>query len=95
MLLFLIVHAVAVAQRFMPDVVSSASLDQLRGSEDYVVIVLAILGEMNTANSFKLMPPEQRPTDCTANCMLHYELDEGDNQLWDVMDQNGTFSPCS
>jgi choline dehydrogenase-like flavoprotein len=85
-------HPVANAQtaaRYMPDVVATASPQQLLTSEDYVVFVCAVLGEIdyrNSENWFRL----QGGGDPTTNCMLQVKESEADLSVWNTMDE-GTF----
>ncbi|KAM0418762.1 hypothetical protein ACHAPT_012272 [Fusarium lateritium] len=73
------------AARECPDYAAAATLDQLRGSEDYVVFVCATLGEFddkNTDNHVTL----NKGTDTSCNVTLQYTLNDKDRALWDVMD---------
>lgn len=77
------------ALRHMPDVVATASLEQLEQSKDYVVFVCAVLGEIdhrNPANQFRRMEGE----DLTVNCMLNVRENENDLAVWETMD-DATF----
>lgn len=77
------------AARHMPDVVATASPEQLRTSEDYVVFVCAVLGELDYDNKdtwFRRMEGE----DPTTNVMLQVTANEDDLAVWDTMDE-GTF----
>ncbi|WP_437708139.1 GMC oxidoreductase [Sorangium sp. So ce448] len=77
------------AARHMPDVVATASPEQLRTSEDYVVFVCAVLGELdhrNQANWFKRADGD----DPTTNVILQVLENENDASVWDTMDK-GTF----
>jgi len=80
-------HA-SLALRYMPDVVATASFEQLQSSREHVVFVFAVLGELdikNQENRFSLN--EQPGNDKTANCVLHYSLTGDDEKLWDSMDK--------
>ncbi len=74
------------AARNMPDVVATASMAQLQGSEDYLVFVCAVLGEMdfrNTANYVQLNGQK----DATTNINLQAIASPTDLQTWDTMDE--------
>ncbi|KAG1761979.1 hypothetical protein EDD22DRAFT_823821 [Suillus occidentalis] len=77
------------AARFCPDFAGTASEEQLRGSEDYVVFVCATLGELseNNSNSFFRLSNQPLSGDPTSNCILQVMLDEKDYELWDQMDE--------
>ncbi|KAF4339709.1 FAD NAD(P)-binding domain protein [Fusarium beomiforme] len=73
------------AARECPDYAAAATLDQLTGSEDYVVFVCSALGEIgekNTKNHVTL----NKGTDPTCNVTLQYTLTKEDYNCWDVMD---------
>ena len=77
------------AARYMPDVVATASATQLATSEDYLVFVCAVLGEIdekNPDNFFRL----QGGGDPTTNVLLQVLASDNDNMTWDTMDE-GTF----
>lgn len=77
------------AARHMPDVVSTATPEQLRESKDYVVFVCAVLGEIsnkNRNNWFRL----NNTGDVTANATLQVVESEADSLTWETMDE-GTF----
>jgi choline dehydrogenase-like flavoprotein len=77
------------AARYMPDVVATASMQQLMTSKDYVVFVCAILGEMdfqNPDNYFCL----NGGTDPTTNVTLQAVANKTDLETWNTMD-DGTF----
>ncbi|TKD58963.1 GMC oxidoreductase [Flavobacterium sp. ASW18X] len=79
-----------VALRNMPDVVATASEEQLMSSKDHVVFVCAVLGELdykNSKNSFL----KNRGTDPTTNVTLNLNLNKNDNKVWDAMDK-ATFN---
>ena len=77
------------SERYAPDVVATASLAQLRSSEDYLVFVCAVLGELDEGN------PENHlrlsgGTDPTCNVTLQVLANATDDDTWDTMDE-GTF----
>ena len=74
------------ALRNMPDVVASATEEQLLTSKDHVVFVCAVLGEIdfrNPKNTFL----KNADTDSTVNSTLNIELNKNDGLVWDAMDQ--------
>nr|WP_294934764.1 GMC oxidoreductase [uncultured Flavobacterium sp.] len=77
------------AARYMPDVVATASMAQLTSSEDYLVFVCAVLGEMDFRNSENYLRLNGQ-SDPTTNVMLQAVAGEIDLQTWDTMDE-GTF----
>ncbi|KZT09449.1 FAD/NAD(P)-binding domain-containing protein [Laetiporus sulphureus 93-53] len=76
------------AARFCPDYAASATEEQLRGSEEYVIFVCATLGELSedNAQNFFRIPNQTLTDDPTANCVLQVLLSEKDERLWDAMD---------
>ncbi|HEU0077632.1 MAG TPA: GMC oxidoreductase, partial [Longimicrobiaceae bacterium] len=85
-------HPLANAQtaaRYMPDVVATASPEQLLTSEDYVVFVCAVLGEIDYRNPENWLRRMQG-SDPTTNVMLQVKESEADLSVWDTMDE-GTF----
>ena len=73
------------ALRYMPDVVATASPEQLRGSEDYLVFVCAVLGELdwdNPDNWFR----KNDGDDPTTNMTLQILPNSTDADTWDTMD---------
>ncbi|KAJ7548529.1 hypothetical protein O6H91_07G015200 [Diphasiastrum complanatum] len=79
----------AIAARNMPDVVATASMEQLLTSKDHVVFVCAILGELDENNSDTWLRKDNG-TDPTTNVMLQVTENGTDVQLWDTMDE-GAF----
>jgi choline dehydrogenase-like flavoprotein len=69
-----------------PDAAAAPSMQQLLGSEDYVVFVCATLGEVSEKNSNNWIRRngEQDPT---TNISLQLSPGEADMRLWDVLDQ--------
>ncbi|WP_426300278.1 GMC oxidoreductase [Arthrobacter sp. R-11] len=77
------------SERYAPDVVATASMAQLLSSEDYLVFVCAVLGELDESN------PENHlrlsgGMDTTANVTLQVLANATDDDTWDTMDE-GTF----
>ena len=79
----------ATAARYMPDVVATASMEQLLTSEDEAVFVCAVLGEMDYRNPESWMR-RKRGSNPTTNVTLQALANEADLSVWDVMDE-GTF----
>jgi hypothetical protein len=82
----------SIALRYMPDVVSTASIDQLAGSEEYIVFVYALLGELdadNPQNHLLYNGPNEGGADKSANCLLNYSLNENDLKCWALMETAG------
>jgi choline dehydrogenase-like flavoprotein len=77
------------AARHMPDVVATASPEQLRTSEDYVVFVCAVLGELDYRNKENWLR-RMEGDDPTTNVMLQVMENDDDLRTWDTMDE-GTF----
>lgn len=73
----------------MPDVVATASMAQLTSSEDYIVFVCAVLGEMDFRNPDNFLR-SNGGSDATTNVTLQALASEIDLQTWDTMDE-GTF----
>lgn len=79
------------AARHMPDVVATASPEQLRTSEDYVVFVCAVLGELDYKNKESWFRRyDDGVNDPTTNVMLQVTANADDMAVWDTMDE-GTF----
>jgi choline dehydrogenase-like flavoprotein len=79
----------ALAARHMPDVVATASMEQLITSEKYIVYVCAVLGEMDNQNKNNWVQPNGTH-DPTTNVTLQATEDESDASVWNTMDE-GTF----
>jgi len=77
------------AARYMPDVVATASPEQLRTSEDYVVFVCAVLGELDYRNEENWLR-KMEGSDPTTNVLLQVLENENDRSVWSTMDE-GTF----
>ncbi|MGH8806938.1 MAG: GMC oxidoreductase, partial [Noviherbaspirillum sp.] len=77
------------AARYMPDVVATASMAQLKSSEDYVVFVCAVLGEMDFRNQDNHLR-RNGEADPTTNVTLQALANATDRATWDTMDE-GTF----
>ena len=78
------------ALRYMPDVVATASMAQLKSSEGYVVFVCAVLGELDYRNPNNWFRRNQQDQDPTTNSLLQVVENQSDQQTWDAMDE-GTF----
>ncbi|WP_281231811.1 GMC oxidoreductase [Flavobacterium gelatinilyticum] len=77
------------AARYMPDVVATASMAQLKDSKDYLVFVCAVLGEMDFINPENFLRLNGQ-SDPTTNVTLQAIASKKDLQTWDTMDE-GTF----
>lgn len=75
------------AARECPDYAAAATVDQLLGSEEYVVFVCATLGEFSEHNEKNWLRLDPGNKDITTNVKLQYTLAGHDTQLWDVMDE--------
>lgn len=74
------------AARNMPDVVATASMAQLLSSEEHIVFVCAVLGQIdshNPENHFRL----NEDSDPTTNVTLQVLASENDRATWDTMDE--------
>jgi hypothetical protein len=77
------------ALRNMPDVVATASMDQLLSSEEHIVFVCAVLGELdwnNPENWFK----GNSEGDLSVNSTLQIVTNDNDKATWNAMD-SATF----
>lgn len=79
----------AKAARYMPDVVATASKEQLSTSQDYVVFVCAVLGELSEDNP-KSWLRKTNGRDRTTNVLLQALVNEDDKGLYETMEE-GTF----
>ncbi|MDC3953290.1 GMC oxidoreductase [Polyangium jinanense] len=77
------------AARYMPDVVATASPEQLATSKDHLVFVCAVLGEIDHDNPENFFRPNGG-SDPTTNVTLQVLASDKDRQTWDTMDE-GTF----
>ena len=77
----------AKALRYMPDVVATASMAQLRTSKDYVVFVCAVLGELDSENEdnwFRANPQDPNPL---TDSLLQIVENDDDADTWASMDK--------
>jgi choline dehydrogenase-like flavoprotein len=74
------------AARYMPDVVATASPEQLADSKDYLVFVCAVLGEMDYSNGQNWFHPNS-DADPTCNSTLQVIANHNDNQVWTAMEE--------
>lgn len=79
----------SLAARYMPDVVATASPAQLADSDDYLVFVCAVLGELDFRNPENYFSPNGGD-DPTTNVTLQVLANDTDRATWDTMDE-GTF----
>ncbi len=78
-----------IALKNMPDIVATASIEQLTSSKEHIVFVCACIGEMdynNPKNTFL----KNNSDDISTNSILNVEANENDYKVWDSMDK-GTF----
>eukprot|EP01125_Pyxidicula_operculata_P010770 TRINITY_DN3545_c0_g1_i1.p1 TRINITY_DN3545_c0_g1~~TRINITY_DN3545_c0_g1_i1.p1 ORF type:complete len:652 (-),score=165.44 TRINITY_DN3545_c0_g1_i1:23-1783(-) len=89
------------AHKYMPDVVATATPEQLADSQDYAVFVFAILGEMEIGGKNGLVKNHQT-NDPTCNVTLRWDLTKFDLKTWDAMEDisrqlivklSGDFTP--
>ncbi|THG95684.1 hypothetical protein EW026_g6015 [Hermanssonia centrifuga] len=74
------------AGRECPDYAAAATAEQLEGSEDYIVLVCASLGELDEENRDSWLRRNPQDPDLTTNVKLQITLSEKDHSLWDIMD---------
>jgi len=79
-----------IALRYMPDVVATASMAQLKSSRGYVVFVCAVLGELDYRNDRNWFKAERAGGDPTTASLLQVVENDSDEETWDSMDE-GTF----
>ncbi|MDI1430726.1 GMC oxidoreductase [Polyangium sorediatum] len=77
------------AARYMPDVVATASQAQLATSQDHLVFVCAVLGEIDGNNPQNFFRPNGE-SDPTTNVTLQVLANDTDRETWNTMDE-GTF----
>ena len=78
------------ALRYMPDVLSTASIEQLRSSEGYVIFVCTVVGELDFNNSETWFRENKDDRDPTTNSVLQVVQNMADSETWDAMD-DATF----
>ncbi|MCG7497467.1 GMC oxidoreductase [Vibrio sp. Of7-15] len=76
------------ALRYMPDVVATASMEQLQSSPDHVVFVCAVLGELDYKNDNNWFKKNSADDDVTTNSLLQITTNELDLDTWETMDQS-------
>lgn len=74
------------AARHMPDVVATASIEQLRTSKEYIVFVCAVLGELDENNPQNWFRKDDQNSDPTTNALLQVIMNDNDRHLHDHMD---------
>lgn len=74
------------AARHMPDVVATASPEQLSTSKDYVVFVCAVLGEMGEQNPNTWLK-KTGGTNPTTNVLLQAQVSREDIKLYGTMEE--------
>lgn len=80
-----------IALRYMPDVVSTASMAQLQSSEGYVVFICAVLGELDFRNPQNFFLHNPQDQDLTSNSLLQVTQNAADFSTWQAMD-DATFA---
>lgn len=74
------------AARYMPDVVATASPAQLESSQDHLVFVCAVLGEIDFRNPDNHLRRNGQ-SDPTSNVTLQVVASDTDRETWDTMDE--------
>ena len=74
------------ALRYMPDVVATASREQLMTSKDHIVFVCAVLGELDFRNDENWFKNNRQDDDLTTNSLLQVLDNEEDRKTWSAMD---------
>ena len=74
------------ALRYMPDVISTASMAQLETSKKYVIFVCSVLGELDFRNDKNWFRHNAQDTDLSTNSILQVVENKTDHETWDVMD---------
>ncbi|KAH8797986.1 hypothetical protein DL96DRAFT_1688222 [Flagelloscypha sp. PMI_526] len=75
------------AGRLCPDYAAAASAEQLQGSEKYIVLVCATLGELSEKNTESWVKYNPKNPDVTTNVRLQINVNADDQNLWKVMDK--------
>lgn len=70
----------------MPDVVATASMAQLLSSEEHVVFVCAVLGELDFDNEDTWFHANPADDDPTTNSLLRVRTNARDAETWNTMD---------
>lgn len=82
----------SILMRYMPDVVATASPEQLATSTDCVVLVCAVLGELDVSNADSGFTYNRSDDDITTNSLLRiYSKSKADVDTWSTMDK-ATFA---
>jgi len=76
-----------IALRYMPDVVATASMEQLKTSKDHVVFVCAVLGELDSRNDKNWFLNNPQDNNSTTNSLLQVIENLSDRETWDAMDK--------
>ena len=76
------------AFEYAPDVVATASTEQLATSVGYIVFVLACLGIMDVDNENNGLTKNGADNDQTTNMLLNLTTDQTDRDLGDIMDES-------
>lgn len=75
------------ALKYMPDVVATASQEQLRTSRDHIVFVCAVLGELDYRNEDNWFRFNQYDNNPTTNSILQFGENSNDFETWGAMDK--------
>ena len=75
------------ALRYMPDVVATASKEQLEDSEEHIVFVCAVLGELDFRNKDNWFLNNPQDDHITTNSLLQVLDNQNDRETWDTMDR--------
>ncbi len=74
------------ALRYIPDVVATATIEQLQSSKEYVVFVCAVLGELDYRNKDNFFKNNTQDNDITTNSLLQITENDADKETWSAMD---------
>ena len=80
----------AATSRYMPDMVATASMEQLQSSTSHILFVCAVLGELDYRNPRNWLKLNKKCNDPTANVVLQASQNCRDRALWNTMEE-GTF----
>ncbi|MER8374478.1 GMC oxidoreductase [Mesorhizobium sp. M0488] len=76
-----------IALRYMPDVLTTATMAQLLTSRDHVIYPCATLGELDCHNPQTWYRGNPDDADPTTNSLLQVVENAGDRSTWDTMDE--------
>ena len=75
------------AYGYMPDIMSTASRDQLQSSKDHVIFVCAVLGELYYRNESSFLKNKNDPDETTNSVLRIVSNREEDLKTWDAMEK--------